>query len=315
MRRLELISLAPGTLALGLALGAAAPSAAQDWRGVGRIMGLVTDEAGQPIPGATLKAHCAERGGGTQIQSNKKGEWVLGGVVGCNWAFDISAPGYKTRQISIRLPGESARLAPVKVPLEKAAAAAAGPSAELAKLAADADAAYKEGRFADARAEYAKLLAARPDLAPTIYQQIGFAFVQEKQYPQAVEALEKVLAADPQNGQIRAIAAQAALEGRMVDKGRALLAGLDESQVQSADVFFNMGINFFNAGETADAIAYFGKAIAKDPAHTDAYYRRALAYLGQGKTAEAKADLQKVVELQPEGEMPAMAKKALESLK
>ena len=57
-------------------------------------------------------------------------------------------------------------------------------------------------------------------------------------------------------------------------------------------------INFFNAGESADAIAYLGKAIAKDPAHVDAYYRRALAYLGQGKTAEAKADLQKVVELQ-----------------
>ncbi len=47
----------------------------------------------------------------------------------------------------------------------------------------------------------------------------------------------------------------------------------------------------------------------------DSYYRRALAYLGQGKSAEAKADLQKVVELQPDGEMSAMAKKALEQLK
>jgi tetratricopeptide (TPR) repeat protein len=239
---------------------------------------------------------------------------VLGGVVGCNWAFDVSAAGYETLQIAIRLPGESARLAPVKIPL-KTAKAAGGASPELQALASKADAAYKEGRFADARAEYEKLLAVRPDLAPTIHQQIGFAYVQEKQYAQAVESLEKVLAVDPQNVQIRAIAAQAALEGRMVDKGRALLAGLDESQIQSADVFFNMGINFFNAGETADAIAYLGKAIAKDPAHADAYYRRALAYLGQGKTAEAKADLQKVVELQPDGEMTAMAKKALESLK
>jgi tetratricopeptide (TPR) repeat protein len=289
-------------------------SLAQDWRGAGRIQGMVVDEGGQPIQGATLKANCAERGGGTTIQSNKKGEWVLGGVVGCNWAFDVSAAGYETLQIAIRLPGESARLAPVKVPLKKAKAEG-GASPELQALASKADAAYKEGRFADARAEYEKLLAVRPDLAPTIHQQIGFAYVQEKQYAQAVESLEKVLAADPQNTQIRAIAAQAALEGRMVDKGRALLAGLDESQIQSADVFFNMGINFFNAGETADAISYFGKAIAKDPAHVDAYYRRALAYLGRGQTVEAKADLQKVVELQPEGEMTTMAKKALESLK
>jgi len=313
MRRLDLTRAILAALGVWLACAAPPVALAQDWRGAGRIPGMVVDEAGQPIQGATLKANCAERGGGTTIQSNKKGEWVLGGVVGCNWAFDVSAPGYETYQIMIRLPGESARLQPVKIPLKKAKAGGASP--ELQALAAKADAAYKEGRFADARAEYEKLLAVRPDLAATIHQQIGFSYVQEKQYAQAVESLEKVLAADPQNAQIRAIAAQAALEGRLVDKGRTLLAGLDESQIQSADVFFNMGINFFNAGETADAIAYLGKAIAKDPAHVDAYYRRALAYLGRGQTAEAKADLQKVVELQPEGEMTAMAKKALESLK
>lgn len=45
-----------------------------------------------------------------------------------------------------------------------------------------------------------------------------------------------------------------------------------------------------------------------------ANYRRGLAYLGQGKTAEAKADFQKVVELQPTSEMGAMSKKALDQL-
>ena len=100
----------------------------------------------------------------------------------------------------------------------------------------------------------------------------------------------------------------------MVDKARALLAPLDESQIKSPDVFFNMAINFFNAGEVKDAIAYFDKTLVRDPAYVDAYYRRALAYLGQGKTAEAKSDLQKVVELQADGEMATMAKKALEQL-
>jgi tetratricopeptide (TPR) repeat protein len=296
-----------------LLLLAAAPSPAQDWRGVGRIQGTVVDEAsGQPIVGASLKAHCAERGGGTTIKTDKKGQWVLGGVVGCNWAFDISADGYVTKQISIRLPGESTRLQPIPIPLRKADP---GVAPELREAATRADAAYKEGRFGDARAEYEKLLALRPDLAPTIHQQIGFSYVQEKQYEKAVAELEKVLATDPGNAQIRAIAAQAALEGRQVEKARSLLATLDESQVQSADVFFNMGINFFNAGEVGDAITYFGKAIAKDPAHVDAYYRRALSHLGRGQMAEAKADFQKVVELAPEGEMATMAKKALEQLK
>jgi tetratricopeptide (TPR) repeat protein len=313
MRRLDLRCAAVTALGILLLLAAPFPAASQDWRGVGRIEGVVTDEGGQPIEGATLRASCAdERGGGTTIKSDKKGHFVLAGVVACNWAFDISAAGYETRQIAIRLPSESTRLQPVKVPLKKAVNAAA---AELQALAAKADAAYKEGRFADARAEYEKLLAQRPDLAATIHQQIGFSYVQEKQYEKAVAELEQVLAADPGNAQIRAIAAQAALEGRMIDKGRALLAGLDESQIQSPDVLFNLGVNFFNAGEIKDAIAYFGKTVAKDPAYVDAYYRRALAYLGQGQTAEAKADFQKVIALQADGEMAAMAKKALEQLK
>lgn len=311
-----MLRLAPTRSAVALPvllLLAAAPSPAQDWRGVGRIQGTVVDEAsGQPITGASLKAHCAERGGGTTIKTDKKGQWVLGGVVACNWAFDISAEGYVTKQISIRLPGEGTRLQPIPIPLRKAET---GPPPELREAAARADAAYKEGRFADARAEYEKLLALRPDLATTVHQQIGFSYVQEKQYEKAVAELEKVLASDPGNAQIRAIAAQAALEGKLVAKARELLATLDESQVQSADVFFNMGINFFNAGETGDAISYFSKAIAKDPGHVDAYYRRALSYLGKGQMAEAKADFQKVVELQAEGEMATMSKKALESLK
>jgi tetratricopeptide (TPR) repeat protein len=185
----------------------------------------------------------------------------------------------------------------------------------LLAAAAKADAAYKEGRFAEARAEYEKLLALRPDLAPTAYQQIGFAYIQEKQYVEAVAALEKVLAIDPANAHIRAVAAQAALEGKLIDKARALLPGLDETQIQNADVFFNMGISFFNAGEMPDAIVYFGKTVAKDPAYTDAYYRRAVAYLGQGQMAEAKTDFRKVIEIEPDGEMAKMARKALDQFK
>jgi tetratricopeptide (TPR) repeat protein len=295
-----------------LIAGLAQPGLAQDWRGTGRIEGVVMDSGGQPIEGATLKAECAERGGGTTLKTDKKGRFVLGGVVACNWAFDITAPGFTPRNIAVNLPGESVRLAPLKIPLDKAET---GPPPELRAAAERADAAYKEGRFDDARAEYEKLLALRPDLAPTIHQQIGFSYLQQKQYEKAVESLEKVLAAEPASMPIRAIAAQAALEGRMLDKGRSLLAGLDESQIQNADVFFNMGINFFNAGAIDDAVGYFGKAIAKDPAHVDAYYRRALAELGLGRMAEARADFQKVVELQPDGEMGAMAKKGLEQLK
>ena len=162
-----------------------------------------------------------------------------------------------------------------------------------------AEGAYEEGRFADARAEYAALLALRPDLAPRIHQQIGFSWIQEKQYGKAVEELEQVLSAEPDNAQVRAIAAQAALEGGMAEKGRQLLAGLSEGVIKDPDAFFNIGVNFVSAGLTEDAVQYFTKAIGLDAAYVDGYYQRALAYLKLGRTAECRADFERVLVARP----------------
>jgi tetratricopeptide (TPR) repeat protein len=297
-----------GFLLLTLAVVPYAP--AQDWRGVGRIQGVLTDTDGKPIQGATVKAENPERGGGTTLTTDKKGRWVLGGIAEGTWNLDFEAEGYQTKKITVHLPSEDARIPSVNISLEKA-----GPPPELQQAAEKAEAAYKAGHYDEARAEYEKLLALRPDLADTINQHIGFSYIQEKKYDKAVEYLEKVLAADPQNQQIRAIAAQAALEGKMMDKAKELLAGLDDSKITSPDVFFNMGVSFLNDSDVPEAIEYFSKTIKLDPTYVDAYYRRALGYLGQGKNAEAKADFQKVIELQPEGQMAEMSKKALSELK
>jgi tetratricopeptide (TPR) repeat protein len=306
--RVPVLILAAATLGI-LSLGR--PVSAQDWKGNGRFEGTVTDEEdGKPIAGVQIKAECPERGGGTTIKSDKHGRWVVGGVVACNWNLDFVAEGYETRKVSVNLPGELVRIQTVKVPLKRS-----GPPPELRDAAQTADEAYKTGRFADARAAYEKVLAVRPDLAPMVYQQIGFSYIQEKQYDKALEYLDKVLAAEPGSNQIRAIAAQAALEGKMVDRARQYLAALDDTKITNPDMFYNVGVNFLNAGETADAIEYFGKTIALDPKHVEAYYRRGLAYLGQGKNDEARADFEKVIELQPEGEMATMSKKALDVIK
>ena len=47
----------------------------------------------------------------------------------------------------------------------------------------------------------------------------------------------------------------------------------------------------------------------------EAYYWRGIAYVQQQKMAEAKADMQKVVELDPTGANGEKAKRALEQMK
>jgi tetratricopeptide (TPR) repeat protein len=288
-------------------------ASAQDWKGGGRVEGRVLAPDGTPVVGATLKLVHPGRGGGPTLKTDKKGRWAYLGLVAGVWNVDVEAAGYATRQVSFKLPDEGAHLDPIEIRLEKSGPPPVPP--EVLETVRKADEAYKAGRFAEAQTEYEKLLALRPDLATTIHQQMGFSLIQQKKYPEALEHLQKVLDADPANTPIRVIAAQAALSGEMIDRGLALLKGIDESAVKTPDVFFNVGVALINANRPEDAIPYFGKAIALDAAYADGYFRRGLAYLQLGKTAEAKADLQKFVELAPTGSEADLARKALTQLK
>ena len=297
----------------GLALLCASLADAQDWKGSGRVEGRVLAPDGTPVVGATLKLVHTERKGGPTIKTDKKGRWAFLGLVAGTWNVDVEAPGYAVRQVSFNLPSEASHLDPMEIRLEKSGPAPVPP--EVLETVKKADEAYKAGRFAEAQAEYEKLLALRPDLATTIHQQMGFSLVQQKKYPEALEHLQKVLDADPANAPIRVIAAQAALSGGLVDRGLSLLKALDESAIKTPDVFFNLGVALINANRPEDAIPYFDKSIALDAAYADGYFRRGLAYLQLGKMAEAKADLQKFVELAPTGTEADLARKALTQLK
>jgi tetratricopeptide (TPR) repeat protein len=299
--------------ALAIVAALAGAVHAQDWKGMGRMEGKVTDEKGAPVAGATVKLERDGYGDGTTLKTDKKGRWAIAGIAAARWNADIEAPGYTPKKISVDLPSESARLAPVEVKLEKAQPS--GPPPEVTAALEKGEAAYKDGRFAEARAEFEKLLALRPDLATTIHQRIGFAYIQEKEYAKGLEHLQKVLDAEPGNALVRGIMAQAALEGGMLDRGMELLKGIDESTVKSPDLFFNIGVNFVNANKPEEAISYFTKAVTLDPAYADGYFRRGLAYIGLGKVAEAKADLNKLLELQPDGPQADLAKKALAQMK
>jgi tetratricopeptide (TPR) repeat protein len=302
----------PLPLLAAAAVLAAAPAFAQDWKGMGRVEGKVTDKDGKPVVGATVKLDLPSRGGGTTVKTDKKGRWAVGGIAAGNWNLDVEAAGYVAKKASFQLASESQRLGGIDMVLE--ASGPKGPPPEVLAALKNADDAYKGQRFEEAIAEYNKLLALRPDLAVTIHQQIGFSYIQLKKYPEALDHLQKVVDAEPADQRMKAIMAQAAVEGGLMDRALPLLSSLDAATT-SPDVFFNIGVGFVNANKPEEAITYFTKAIAKDPAYADGYFRRGLAALQLGRMAEAKTDLQKLLELQPTGAQADLAKKALESLK
>ena len=81
-------------------------------------------------------------------------------------------------------------------------------------------------------------------------------------------------------------------------------------------VFLNIGIGLINDKQHEQAVPWFDKAIARFPDHADGYYYRGISYLTLGKTAEAKADLEKFVSMAaPDAPELATAKQILETLK
>jgi tetratricopeptide (TPR) repeat protein len=63
--------------------------------------------------------------------------------------------------------------------------------------------------------------------------------------------------------------------------------------------YYNRGLAYYNQQKYAQAIADYNKAIELDPNDADAYYNRGIAYADQQEYAQAIADYNKAIELDP----------------
>jgi tetratricopeptide (TPR) repeat protein len=82
-----------------------------------------------------------------------------------------------------------------------------------------------------------------------------------------------------------------------------------------ATALFNAGVIFWNQGKIAEAREQFQKAVDADPKMAEAHYQLGMTLLNENKQPEAKAALQKYLELAPTGQNAETAKAILGSLK
>ena len=279
---------------------------------MGRLFGKVTDAAdNKAIAGASVKLDCPSRGGGTTLTTDKKGSWAIQGLAACNWNVDVKAEGYEVKSITVPMNSEQARMAPVDLKLEKLK----GPPPELVAALKSGDEAFAAQQWSVARESYEKVAIMRPDLAPQLYPRLARIYAAEKNTDKALEYLQKAIDVDPSNQQMKIVAANAAMDAGMADKALAFLATIDDTKITNGDGYFDLAVGFLRRNDSANAVEYFTKALGKDPKIVEAYYWRGVSYVQQQKLAEAKADMQKVVELDPTGPNGEKAKKALEQLK
>lgn len=294
---------------------------AQDWRGQGRVEGAVKDATGKPIEGATVSMRWTD-GKGPDIKTNKKGSFAFLGLNGGEWSVDISAPGFQTKKIAYnvsqlaRNPSMNVSLEPeVKQEKHEEAFEIGGQkvSKDTAEAIKAANEAWAASDWEKAGANYEKALVELPDNA-SLLEHAEIAAYNRKKFDVAAGFAKKIVAADPGNSTSLLIIAETELQAGHLDAGRAALEKVPDEKITDPGPYLNLGINYYNKNQPAEAEKWFTKAIEKKGDAPDAYYYRGLARFNLKKNADAKADLAKYLELAPDGPNADTAKEIIKAM-
>ncbi|MGE5199435.1 MAG: tetratricopeptide repeat protein [Rhodospirillaceae bacterium] len=270
------------------------------------MTGKVTDESGKPLEGVTIKLNLPGAGG-TELKSNKKGEWGIGGIARGEWQVDFELPPYEPRRITVSI-AEMSRTPPVEISLKL-------DINELIRIeVGKANDLMAKQDYAGARAVYEGVLAKYPS-AYRLEPYIARTYYAEKNYDEAIKHLKIAIEKDPSDVENKLRLGNILMDTGRMEEGRQLLATVDDSAVKDPAIFVNIGIALMNQNKADDALPYFEKAVKYFPDKGDGYYYRALIRLQKGDTEGTKADLKKFLELSPDAPEAAAARKALEQIK
>jgi len=172
----------------------------------GRVRGIVRDDDGNGISGATVTVESFTSPNSRTVTTNGSGRFSFIGLSRGEWLFIIQADGFELVQGSANVSGGNSSIR-VQFTMEAdrfnppapAAGVLAGLTArELIESLEQAEELFDRGEYDDAIDAYRSILDRSPALT-TLSLQIGHAFREKQEPDQALAAYRMVLDADPSN--------------------------------------------------------------------------------------------------------------------
>ncbi len=264
--------------------------------------GTVKSEDGKAIKGAKVILIYSEDGTKYELTTDKKGGWRKANMRSGTWTIGFMAEGYEPQNFNITLSAIK-RNPPIDVKLTPI------PKSPLIR----GNALYQQKKYDEALKEYQRILAENQDLYQ-VYDKIGLCYYRLNDTENAIEAFKLVLEKEPQSQDTLINLSAIYFEKGTLMEGMKYFKQLEEKSLKDPSIFYNIGILLFKNRQIDMAIDYLEKCIAVDPMYVNGYYQLALVYLNKGDLEEAKKNLKKVIELAPESEIVAIAKRMLENI-
>lgn len=275
------------TLIFALALIVAATStvSAQDWKGKGRLGGIVLDQSGAPIEGVRVKLFSLKANEGTEVKTDKNGKWMAAWIRSGGWNVDFEKIGYAPKKISVDI-SESKKNPDIEIRLDKIEGLIL--TDEIKDLLTRGNEMFDAKDYAGALTVYQDILAKYPDAYP-IQLNVGNCYFATEKYDLAEQAYQKLLEKDPKN--VNAIIAIGNSFANRGDAGKAMewYAKVEFEKIDDPTVLYNLGTSYYNNAKFEDALKFYKKAVEKQKDSTDALYQLGLTYLNLQKKVEAIA--------------------------
>jgi tetratricopeptide (TPR) repeat protein len=307
-----------GMLALVVALGLAAPAAAQS---TGMVKGKVVDGKNEPVEGAKVTIEFAEGvNRKNETKTNKKGEFIQIGLFPGQYRVTASKEGVgaQTYEVRVRI-GTAAEVNFALTPQAGMSEEDKKKSAALQGALSAGEEAYKAGKSDEAIAKFNEALVALPT-CHACYYYIGGAQAQKQAYAEAEAAYKKAIEIKPDfseayNGLAGVYNSQKRFDDAAAATAKAAeLAGAGGGGA-SASAIYNQGVVLWNSQKFGEAKVLFEKAVSIDPNMADAWYQLGMANLNTGDMPGAVTAFEGYLKAAPNGPKAAEAKTILSQLK
>jgi len=300
------------TAALSLALVASVSAQ------VGRAVGVVKDEGGQAIKGATLTFENDEASPNSfTATSDDKGRFSVIGLKSGPWSVLVGAPGFEPQagqlQIRAATPGVLAftmKKAPAPPPSALGTMAAKDLQAELRT----ADQFFNAEQWDQAVAAYKAILARAPALS-VINLQVGAAYRNKKDYDNALAAYNELLKIDPNSDKARIGIGMTNLEKGDLTAAESTLTQAAQSPTAGKEVFYTLGEVEFARGQVDEAMKWYSRASTDDPNWGKPLLQLGLCSAKKGDTTGAARFMARVIEVDPMSPEATRAKSMIEELR